>query len=55
MIYCGAKDKYPDSRGMGYPFNLPFPAGQAIAQTISAQNNMAARDITIRLVDAVPG
>ena len=55
MSYCGAKDKYPDSRGMGYPFNLPFPAGQTIAQTIAAQNNMAARDITIRLVDAVPG
>lgn len=55
MSYCGAKDRYPDSRGMGYPFNLPFPAGQTIAQTIAAQKNMAARDITIKLVDAVPG
>jgi tyrosinase len=55
MSYCGAKDRYPDSRGMGYPFNLPFPAGQTIAQTITAQKNMAARDITIKLVNAVPG
>jgi hypothetical protein len=55
MSYCGAKDKYPDSRGMGYPFNRPFPASRTIAQTIAAQNNMAARDITIRLVAAVPG
>jgi hypothetical protein len=55
MSYCGAKDRYPDSRGMGYPFNLPFPAGQTIAQTIAAQQNMAARDITIKLVGAVPG
>ncbi|GAC1349830.1 MAG: hypothetical protein NVSMB27_26610 [Ktedonobacteraceae bacterium] len=55
MSYCGAKDKYPDSRGMGYPFNVPFPTGQTIAQTIAAQNNMAARDITINLVDTVPG
>jgi hypothetical protein len=55
MSYCGAKDKYPDSRGMGYPFNMPFPAGQTITQTIAAQTNMAARDITIKLVDAVPG
>jgi hypothetical protein len=55
MSYCGAKDKYPDSRGMGYPFDRPFPVGQSIAQTIAAQENMAARDITIRSVGSVPG
>lgn len=54
MSYCGAKDKYPDTRVMGYPFDRPFPAGQSIAQTIAGQKNMAARDITIKLVDSVP-
>jgi tyrosinase len=54
MSYCGAKEKYPDSRGMGYPFDKPFPAGQSIAQTIAAQSNMATRDITIKWVDSVP-
>jgi tyrosinase len=55
MSYCGAKDRYPDSRAMGYPFDRPFPAGQSIAQTIAAQNNIATRDITIKSVDSVPG
>ena len=54
MSYCGAKDKYPDTRVMGYPFDRPFPAGQTIAQTIAGQKNMAARDITIKLVEVVP-
>ncbi|GAC1394290.1 MAG: hypothetical protein NVS4B11_31750 [Ktedonobacteraceae bacterium] len=48
MSYCGAKDKYPDSRSMGYPFDRPFAIGTSIAQTVAAQNNMATRDITIR-------
>jgi hypothetical protein len=47
MSYCGAKDKYPDSRVMGYPFDRPFPAG-SIAQTIAAHDTMATRDFTIR-------
>ena len=56
MSYCGAKNKnYPDKRPMGYPFARRFPAGQSIAQTIAAQKNMATRDITIKLVDSVPG
>ncbi|MBV9229998.1 MAG: hypothetical protein JOZ18_11845 [Chloroflexi bacterium] len=54
MSYCGAKDKYPDSRAMGYPFDRPFNAGRGIAQTIAAHDNMAARDITIKWVDTVP-
>ncbi len=49
MSFCGAKDRYPDSRSMGYPFDKPF-GNSAIAQTIAAQNNMATRGITIRLV-----
>jgi len=39
---------------MGYPFDRPFKAGHTIAQTIAAQENMAARDITIKWVDSVP-
>jgi hemocyanin-like protein len=54
MSYCGAKDKYPDTRSMGYPFDRPFPAGQIVAQTIAGQKNMATRDIVIKLVDSVP-
>lgn len=47
MSFCGARDRYPDSRGMGYPFDRPFSNGQSILQTIRAHNNMAARDIKI--------
>ena len=51
MSFCGARDRYPDSRGMGYPFDRPFSNGQSILQTIRAHNNMAARDIKIRWVE----
>lgn len=54
MSYCGARDTYPDSRAMGYPFDRPFSAGKTIAQTIAAQPNMATRDVTIRWVDRLP-
>jgi tyrosinase len=50
MSYCGARDSYPDTRSMGYPFDRPFPTGRTISQTISTQKNMAARDITIRWI-----
>ncbi len=52
MSYCGAKDRYPDSRAMGYPFDRPSPSNSSIAQVIATQQNMAARDITIKWVDA---
>lgn len=45
MSYCGAKDRYPDVREMGYPFNRRFTDG--ILNTISNQPNMACRTITI--------
>jgi hypothetical protein len=48
MSYCGARDKYPDSRGMGYPFDRRSPSNQSIAQVIAAQSNMATRDIVIK-------
>jgi tyrosinase len=51
MSFCGARDRYPDSRGMGYPFDRPFPQGQSIADTIKGNNNMAARDIKIRWIE----
>ncbi len=50
MSYCGAKDKYPDARAMGYPFDRPFAPGRGIDATIESQPNMAARDIIIRWV-----
>jgi tyrosinase len=48
MSFCGARDNYPDSRPMGYPFDRPF-RDKTVAETIAAQDNMATRDITIRL------
>jgi hypothetical protein len=51
MSFCGARDRYPDTRPMGYPFDAPF-TGKSIADTIAAQPNMATRDITIRLAGA---
>ncbi|MBA3946773.1 MAG: hypothetical protein H0X37_19705 [Herpetosiphonaceae bacterium] len=49
MSFCGKRDSgYPDTRAMGYPFDRPFGATDAIAQTITSHDNMAARDITIR-------
>jgi tyrosinase len=47
MSYCGARDKYPDTRPMGYPFDAPF-RDKSIAETISEAHNMATRDILIR-------
>jgi hypothetical protein len=48
MSFCGARDNYPDSRPMGYPFDRPF-RDKTVAETIAAQANMATRDITIKL------
>jgi hypothetical protein len=47
MSFCGARDRYPDSREMGYPFARPFgPAG--IEATLGALPNAHLRDLTIR-------
>jgi hypothetical protein len=54
MSYCGAKDKYPDVRGMGYPFDRPFAVNKSISQTIAKQPNIATRDITIKWIDPPP-
>jgi hypothetical protein len=50
MSFCGAVDRYPDSRDMGYPFARPFPGpkASAIRDAIIAMPNGAARTVTIR-------
>jgi hypothetical protein len=46
LSFCGARDRYPDKRDMGYPFDRPFE--EPIRDTILANANMAFRDVTIR-------
>lgn len=46
MSFCGARDRYPDAREMGYPFSRPFPGG--LAATLEALPSVHARDLTIR-------
>lgn len=49
MSYCGAVDRYPDTRDMGYPFSRPFgPGPTAIQERILALECAAARTVTIR-------
>jgi hypothetical protein len=50
MSYCGAVDRYPDTRDMGYPFSRPFdgPAATAVQDKIVALDSAAARTVTIR-------
>jgi hemocyanin-like protein len=52
MSYCGAVDRYPDTRDMGYPFSRPFagPKATAIRDTILALPSAAARTVSIRHV-----
>jgi hypothetical protein len=46
LSFCGAVDRYPDRRSMGYPFDRPFAT--SIANTIAMHPNMAVRPITIK-------
>jgi Hemocyanin, ig-like domain/Hemocyanin, copper containing domain len=48
ISYCGAVDRYPDSRDMGYPFSRRFES--AIQDTIDGLPSASARTITIRHV-----
>ena len=49
MSFCGARDRYPDNREMGYPFARPFgPGTTAIRDTLLALPNAAGRSVTIR-------
>ncbi|MGI9063527.1 MAG: tyrosinase family protein [Pseudonocardiaceae bacterium] len=46
MSFCGAVERYPDTRDMGYPFSRPF-AGP-VAETVLAVPSAAGRSLTIR-------
>ncbi len=49
MSYCGAVDRYPDTRDMGYPFSRPFGAGpSALLDALVALPSASARTVTIR-------
>ncbi|HEU4965263.1 MAG TPA: tyrosinase family protein [Bacilli bacterium] len=50
MSYCGAKDKYPDTRPMGYPFDRNFT--QPIAETFKGMPNVETRGLSIRWTNA---
>ena len=52
MSYCGSRERYPDRREMGYPFNRPFPNG--VLETLAAQPNAALRDLSIRCENPRP-
>jgi tyrosinase len=47
MSYCGAKDQYPDTREMGYPFNRPLASD--LDTIVSQHDNMATLDLTVRM------
>jgi hypothetical protein len=49
MSYCGAVDRYPDTRDMGYPFARPFPAA-GIEQTLTKLASPAGRKVLVRTV-----
>ena len=53
MSFCGSRDRYPDTREMGYPFSRPLPGG--IAATLEALPTVCARDLTIRHDPRPPG
>ena len=46
MSFCGAVDRYPDARDMGYPFARPF--AEPIADTFLPLGNAAGRRFSIR-------
>lgn len=48
MSFCGAKDRYPDRKPMGYPFDRPVEGGPL---AVCGWPNAAARSFTIRRVD----
>jgi hypothetical protein len=49
VSYCGAVDRYPDARDMGYPFHRPFgDAPTALQDAILSLPNAAARTLRIR-------
>lgn len=56
LSFCGAekpKDKYPDSKPMGYPFDRPFK-NNSYEETFKNLNNVSIRDVSINWVDNFP-
>ncbi|CAG8550757.1 18027_t:CDS:2 [Acaulospora morrowiae] len=56
LSLCGAekpKDKYPDKRTLGYPFDRPFKNG-SFEKTFKGLRNVAYRDVCIRWVENFP-
>jgi Hemocyanin, copper containing domain/Hemocyanin, ig-like domain len=51
MSFCGARDRYPDTRPMGYPFDRPFASQDSIIATFDALQNAATRSLLIRWTD----
>jgi hypothetical protein len=56
LSFCGAIDRYPDKRPMGYPFDRPFnnTLSLPISETIAANQNMAFKDISIKWYEKYP-
>lgn len=51
MSFCGARDRYPDAREMGYPFTRSFTGGpDAIRETLLGLPNAAGRTVRIKHV-----
>jgi hypothetical protein len=49
MSFCGARDRYPDNREMGYPFARAFGQGvSAIRDTLLSLPSAAGRSVNIR-------
>jgi hypothetical protein len=49
MSFCGARDRYPDNREMGYPFARPYgPGPAAIRDSLHGLPNAAGRTVHIR-------
>ncbi|MDB2439450.1 hypothetical protein N9W89_12110 [Hellea sp.] len=46
MSFCGAVDRYPDKRPMGYPFDRPLEG--SLVEIATQNPNMALREITIQ-------
>jgi hypothetical protein len=51
MSFCGAQDRYPDARSMGYPFDRRF-ASADVATALDSLPSIATRSFTIRWTNA---
>lgn len=49
LSFCGTKDRYPDERAMGYPFDRPMDV--PLVDLVKSQSNFALTTITISHTD----